>query len=42
MKPILIRPENATLVLADLKEFRLERSKNDVLHLVFDGSAEAT
>jgi 3-hydroxyacyl-CoA dehydrogenase / enoyl-CoA hydratase / 3-hydroxybutyryl-CoA epimerase len=41
MKPILIRPENATLVLADLKEFRLERSKNDVLHLVFDASGRA-
>jgi 3-hydroxyacyl-CoA dehydrogenase/enoyl-CoA hydratase/3-hydroxybutyryl-CoA epimerase len=29
------------VVLADLKEFRLERSNNDVLHLVFDAPGRA-
>jgi 3-hydroxyacyl-CoA dehydrogenase / enoyl-CoA hydratase / 3-hydroxybutyryl-CoA epimerase len=41
MKPTPIRPENAIVVLADLKEFRLERSNNDVLHLVFDAPGRA-
>jgi 3-hydroxyacyl-CoA dehydrogenase / enoyl-CoA hydratase / 3-hydroxybutyryl-CoA epimerase len=41
MKPILIWPENAIVALADMKEFRVERSKNDVLHLVFDAPGRA-
>jgi 3-hydroxyacyl-CoA dehydrogenase/enoyl-CoA hydratase/3-hydroxybutyryl-CoA epimerase len=28
--------ENAMMVLGKLKEFRAERTENDVLHLVFD------